>query len=201
MTMTPLAKSLFWVAVATVPLPQQHLNDASTLSASPAVMMAEAFVHNSPVTRAQTSSSSSLFLQSPQQNNKKRSTPPTASSTSSSSSSELQVGTGAVDPEDVLPLASSSSSITPEGLGFSSPVSRILKLTTQGDFYRALSTDLVTEVMDGITSADSATDAALVFSTDDKLVGVFTETDYIKVRRTPNKRKSKMYCDAMVCFD
>lgn len=195
MTITQLAKSLFWVAVATsVPLPQQqHLNDgASTLSASPAVMMAEAFVHNSPVTRSRTSSSSSssLFLQSPQQNDKKRSTPPTASSTSSSSSSELQVGIGAVDPEDVLPLASSSSSITPEGLGFSSPVSRILKLTTQGDFYRALSTDSVTEVMDGITSADSATDAALVFSTDDKLVGVFTETDYIKVRRTPNENEN-----------
>jgi hypothetical protein len=153
-------------------------------------IVADAFANAPTLFSARTSVSSSswMFLQSPKQQHhhkiggnaktspRLRSTTPTASS-----SSELLGST--VDPEDVLPLA--SSSITPEGYGFSSPVSRILKLTTNGNFYRAMATDSVTEVMDSIT-AGVTTDAALVFSDDNQLVGIFTETDYIKVRVSLN---------------
>ena len=71
--------------------------------------------------------------------------------------------------------------LTPEGTGLSSPISRIVKLSKRGKgFYRANGSDRVVDVMDGITSGKE--DVALVFDEDTKqLLGIFTESDYIKV--------------------
>jgi len=71
--------------------------------------------------------------------------------------------------------------ITPEGFGFSSSIDRILKSAGRnGGFYRARASDIVTDVMEGITNGKA--DVALVYDDEtDKLVGIFTETDYIKV--------------------
>jgi hypothetical protein len=94
-------------------------------------------------------------------------------------STELGVG-AELDPDDVLPLAKTSM-ITPEGYGFSSPASRILEAAGRnGGYYKAKASDTVTDVMDGIT--DGKVDAALVFDDNERLLGIFTETDYIKVR-------------------
>ena len=72
--------------------------------------------------------------------------------------------------------------LTPEGTGFSSPISRIVKLSRRGDgCFRASASDRVVDVMDGITSGKE--DVALVFDDEKKLLGIFTESDYIKVRR------------------
>ncbi|KAL3917916.1 MAG: hypothetical protein SGILL_004490 [Bacillariaceae sp.] len=130
------------------------------------------------------SRSSSLFLQPP----KKSSSEITRTSSRSlsqhraplsSSTASTELGVGAeLDPEEVLPLAKNSM-ITPEGFGFSSPASRVLEAAGRnGGYYKASADDIVTDVMDGITSGQF--DAALVFD-DDKLLGIFTETDYIKV--------------------
>jgi CBS domain-containing protein len=105
-----------------------------------------------------------------------------------------QSSSTSVDPEDVLPLA--SSTMTPEGYGFSSPIHRILKLSTsRGQYCKARASDSITEVMDGITNGVMPSNAALVFSDDDdgKLVGIFTETDYIKVR-TSGRRNGQIDC-------
>jgi hypothetical protein len=71
--------------------------------------------------------------------------------------------------------------ITPEGYGFSSTVERVMKEADRANgYYRATSTESVTDVMDGITSGK--VDVALVFEeTTNKLLGIFTESDYIKV--------------------
>ena len=96
----------------------------------------------------------------------------------------LHVVGAELDPDDVLPaLATTSTSITPEGFGFSSPAGRVLtEANRNGGFYKAKASDLVTDVMEGITNGKM--DAALVFDDTDnaKLLGIFTETDYIKVR-------------------
>lgn len=79
---------------------------------------------------------------------------------------------------DPFPL---ERSITPEGYGFSSSIGRVLKQADRGGgYYKAASTDIVTDVMDGITGGD--VDAALVFDETSKLLGIFTESDYIRVR-------------------
>jgi hypothetical protein len=82
--------------------------------------------------------------------------------------------------------------ITPEGLGFTSPVRRILRKAGRAPgFHRALASDSVLAVQTAISSSASAAststpafDVALVFDDADptKLVGLFTESDYIKVR-------------------
>lgn len=91
------------------------------------------------------------------------------------SGSSLSVG---ATPEEVFPL---ERSITPEGYGFSTTISRILKEAGRGGgYYKASGSDIVADVMDGIT--DGNVDVALVFDDDSsKLVGIFTEADYIKV--------------------
>ena len=96
-----------------------------------------------------------------------------------SSKTMLNVGIE-IEPEDLIPLGQDNI-ITPEGFGFSSSVERILKnAQRQKGFYRARASESVTDVMEGITSGQL--DVALVFEDDsDKLVGIFTETDYIKV--------------------
>jgi hypothetical protein len=92
------------------------------------------------------------------------------------SGTSLNVGATTVE---VFPL---ERSITPEGYGFSSSIERVLKAADRdGGYYKASASDIVAEVMDGIT--DGNVDVALVFDDDSsKLVGIFTETDYIKVR-------------------
>lgn len=71
--------------------------------------------------------------------------------------------------------------LTPEGTGLSSPISRIVTLSKRDNgYYRANGSDRVVDVMDGITR-DVQHDVALVYD-GDKLVGIFTESDYIKVR-------------------
>lgn len=71
--------------------------------------------------------------------------------------------------------------ITPEGYGFSSSAERVMRVADRGNgYYRATSGESVTDVMDGITSGQ--VDVALVFDeTTNKLLGIFTESDYIKV--------------------
>jgi hypothetical protein len=74
------------------------------------------------------------------------------------------------------------SSITPEGFGFSTPASRILDRAGRNNgYYKAKGSDIVTDVMEGITSGKA--DVAVVFDENDssKVSGIFTETDYIKV--------------------
>lgn len=73
------------------------------------------------------------------------------------------------------------SIITPEGFGFSAPARRILKEADRGNgYYQASSADLVIDVMEAITTGQQ--DVALVYGDDNEIQGLFTETDYIKVR-------------------
>lgn len=70
--------------------------------------------------------------------------------------------------------------LTPEGYGFSSPASRILKAAGRDSGYFAA--DATTPVIDVIAAiTDGMQDVSLVFD-NDSLLGIFTETDYIKVR-------------------
>jgi hypothetical protein len=104
------------------------------------------------------------------------STKPASLRQSQFSGTSLNVGAN-LDPEGVFPL---ERSITPEGYGFSSSIQRVLKESGRdGGFYKASSSDLVTDVMDGITGG--SVDVALVFDDSSKLLGIFTESDYIKV--------------------
>ena len=73
--------------------------------------------------------------------------------------------------------------ITPEGFGFTTPTERILKEAGRGvGYHKASATDTIIDVMEAITTGKQ--DVALVFETkeSDKLLGIFTERDYIKVR-------------------
>jgi len=76
-------------------------------------------------------------------------------------------------------LLGQESLITPEGYGFSTPASRILAESQRGEgYYRASATESVLDVMAQISNGKQ--DVALVFDDkSDKLLGLFTETDYI----------------------
>ncbi len=97
-----------------------------------------------------------------------------------SSFTKLNVG-AEIEPEDLISLGQDCV-ITPEGFGFSSSIERVLKNARRmNGYYRAKASDSVTDVMEGIT--DGLLDVALVFDDEsEKLIGIFTETDYIKVR-------------------
>ena len=97
-------------------------------------------------------------------------------------STKLNVGTQ-IDPEELFPLTEECL-LTPQGFGFGSSTSRILtEADRDNGYYRANGADIVTDVMDGITNGP--VDVSLVFDeSTNKLLGIFTETDYIKVRRT-----------------
>jgi hypothetical protein len=86
-----------------------------------------------------------------------------------------------LDPIEVIPLGDECL-ITPEGYGFSASMGRILSTADRGNgFYRARASEIVIDVMEGITEGKA--DVALVFDdSSSKLLGIFTETDYIKVR-------------------
>ena len=89
-------------------------------------------------------------------------------------------------PVDAQDLEAKSTMITPEGFGFSSTTKRVLQQAGRGSgYFKALDTDTVTSVMDGIT--DGQVDAALVFEEGtDKLLGIFTESDYVQVSQSPS---------------
>ena len=95
--------------------------------------------------------------------------------------------------EDLLPLVDDACRLTPEGFGFSSPASRIVKLAGRnGGYYRATADESVLDVISAIT--DGKFDIALVYQKDterdDDLIGIFTETDYIRVgQRSCGTRK------------
>eukprot|EP00579_Thalassiosira_antarctica_P008922 CAMPEP_0201883082 /NCGR_PEP_ID=MMETSP0902-20130614/15134_1 /ASSEMBLY_ACC=CAM_ASM_000551 /TAXON_ID=420261 /ORGANISM="Thalassiosira antarctica, Strain CCMP982" /LENGTH=737 /DNA_ID=CAMNT_0048411793 /DNA_START=12 /DNA_END=2225 /DNA_ORIENTATION=+ len=74
-----------------------------------------------------------------------------------------------------------SLNITPEGFGFSSPINRILKSREGMGYYKASGSDSVIDVMDGINSGSDKTDVALVFDSEDVLLGIFTDADYIRL--------------------
>jgi hypothetical protein len=80
-------------------------------------------------------------------------------------------------------LLNDEISITPEGYGFSTPTKRILKEAKRGlGYHRANGSDEVIDVMEAITLG--VEDVALVFE-EDKLLGIFTEADYVKVSIIP----------------
>lgn len=70
--------------------------------------------------------------------------------------------------------------ITPEGFGMSTPAERILKQTSKTGYVKAKYSDRVIDIMDMISDGGMA-DVALVFDDvdGDKLVGIFTEKDYV----------------------
>lgn len=80
-------------------------------------------------------------------------------------------------------ILTEDSLITPDGYGFTTPASRILKVTGRSNvgFVKAKGSDSVIDVMQAIT--DGTNDVALVFEDHDPntLLGLFTETDYIRV--------------------
>ena len=71
--------------------------------------------------------------------------------------------------------------LTPEGFGFSSTAERIIEQAKRGEaggYVRVKADARVIDVMAGITSGDE--DVALVYE-NAKLLGIFTESDYINV--------------------
>ena len=69
--------------------------------------------------------------------------------------------------------------ITPEGFGFSTPTKRVLKEANRNDgFYPAQASDQIIDVMQAITTGTE--DVALVYE-GAQLLGLFTESDYIRV--------------------
>ena len=99
-------------------------------------------------------------------------------------------------------LDNPASFITPEGFGFSCPASRILtEAQRMNGFHKASDQDGVLSVMDAITGGNQ--DAALVFDSNDKLLGLFTESDYIKfstarVQSSNNEEESASFLVAPV---
>jgi len=85
------------------------------------------------------------------------------------------------NPEGLVPITKDNT-LTPEGYGFTAPAKRIVTEASRANkgYYRASSTESVANVIDTITSRGGY-DVALVFDGDEKMVGLFTETDYIKV--------------------
>lgn len=81
--------------------------------------------------------------------------------------------------------------ITPEGYGFSAPASRILREAWRGKGYvAAKATDSVAAVIEAITAKEE--DVALVFDdNNDSIIGLFTESDYIRVRTTNTQKDVK----------
>lgn len=80
--------------------------------------------------------------------------------------------------EDYEPLVDECL-LTPEGFGFSTPMSRILTLSKRASgYYKAGPEESVVDVMAAIT--EGTIDVALVFDKE-TLLGIFTESDYIRV--------------------
>jgi Na+/H+ antiporter NhaD/arsenite permease-like protein/CBS domain-containing protein len=85
--------------------------------------------------------------------------------------------------------------ITPEGYGFSSPMGRVLtESNRKPGYHKAKASDTVIDVMQAITSSRDGYDVALVFDNDndDKLLGLFTESDYIRFSTTRAKEATNI---------
>lgn len=84
-------------------------------------------------------------------------------------------------------LVGPSSFITPEGYGFTASADRILRERGGKGFYRAKSTESVIDVMRAITTEPAEHDVALIFDEEnpEKVIGLFTESDYIRVGTSP----------------
>jgi len=85
-------------------------------------------------------------------------------------------------PASSLKLAAEECLLTPEGFGFSTPAERVLKQSSKEEisgYVKSLNTDSVINVMDLISDEENP-DVALVFDKSDKLVGIFTERDYVE---------------------
>lgn len=79
--------------------------------------------------------------------------------------------------------------LTPEGYGFSSTMERVLAKAKRGSgFYTATKDARVIDVMGGIT--EGQLDAALVYD-QNELLGIFTESDYIKFSQKRAKASSE----------
>lgn len=94
----------------------------------------------------------------------------------------VTVSTEDFNPQGLVPLKKETM-LTPEGYGFTAPAKRILSEANRkgSGYYRAYTTDNIMSVINAITNADDY-DAALVFDKEtNKIVGLFTESDYIKV--------------------
>lgn len=86
------------------------------------------------------------------------------------------------DPQGMVPLKKETM-LTPEGYGFTAPAKRILQEANRSNkgYYRASSKESILTVIAAITEGEY--DAALAFDDDtNAVVGLFTESDYIKVR-------------------
>lgn len=117
------------------------------------------------------------------------STPQTATKSTTTFSprqttSRLQVGEAVTefDPQGLVSLKQAQM-LTPEGYGFTAAAKRIVaEAGRRGNgYYRASSTQNIFEVIQAIT--DGEYDAALVFDEENnnKIVGLFTESDFIRV--------------------
>ena len=89
--------------------------------------------------------------------------------------------TEAIDPADTVALGEASL-FPPKGYGFTSTIRRILDAPNcRSGYYRAFSNETVMDVMDCISSGSE--DVALVFDeSSGRFLGLFAETDYLKVR-------------------
>src|SRR5210317_13402 len=86
---------------------------------------------------------------------------------------------GEVTDADIVALSTNPTlNLTPEGYGFSSPISRVVQNSGTG-YYRAKSSESVVDVMENI----GKTEVALVFSDEDGkgLMGIFTDYDFIRL--------------------
>jgi CBS domain-containing protein len=89
---------------------------------------------------------------------------------------------GEVTDADIVALSTNPTlNLTPEGYGFSSPISRVMQNSGTGTsgYYRAKSSESVVDVMENI----GKTEVALVFSDEDdkELMGIFTDYDFIRL--------------------
>ena len=102
---------------------------------------------------------------------------------------------------DIVALSTNPTlNLTPEGYGFSSPISRVMKESDGSGYYSAKSSESVVDVMGKI----GKNDVALVFDeeNDDELMGIFTDFDFIRLSteqaRARNEEESATFMAAPV---
>ncbi|KAL7446454.1 hypothetical protein ACHAXM_010470 [Skeletonema potamos] len=102
---------------------------------------------------------------------------------------------------DIIALSSNPTlNLTPEGYGFSSPISRVMKESGKSGYYRAKSSESVVDVMENI----GKNEVALVFDEKnaEELMGIFTDFDFIRLSteqaRARNEEESATFMAAPV---
>lgn len=85
-----------------------------------------------------------------------------------------------------------SSMLTPDGFGFSAPMTRVLQESNrQPGYIKMKASAAVLDVMEAITNSQAKYDVALVFDdVTDNLLGIFTESDYIRFSTTRSKQSN-----------